>query len=259
MTIMTSSLYVVAGFLAGLAAAGFGLGGALVATPAIRLLGTTAAFAVGSTLPPIVPNALLLSYRYAKKQLVDWSVVVPVVLFAILGSTFGTLTTHWLNGHVLMIVTAGFLLVSAATVWFQRGTVDDSNNVAPARPHLPVLATIGISAGFLGGLLGLGGGIVLVPAFSIWLKFPVKKAIATALACGGWIALYSTIAHIVRGDIDWRVAVLLGVGMIPGGYVGSHFAAKVSDAHHRRAFAILVGVIGLVFGISETVLLVQGS
>ena len=71
------------------------------------------------------------------------------------------------------------------------------------------LAIIGIAAGGLSGLLGVGGGILMVPAFSAWLRLPLKETIATSLACVGIFAIPGTITHALLGHIDWAYAIPL--------------------------------------------------
>jgi uncharacterized membrane protein YfcA len=57
------------------------------------------------------------------------------------------------------------------------------------------------------GLLGIGGGVVVVPAFSELLSLPLKSAIASSLVCLGIFGVPATITHAVLGDVDWRLAV----------------------------------------------------
>ena len=77
------------------------------------------------------------------------------------------------------------------------------------------LAVIGIAAGALSGLLGIGGGILMVPAFSAWVGMPLKETIATSLACVGIFAIPGTLTHWYLGHIDWTFAIALAVGVDP--------------------------------------------
>src|SRR5439155_1714761 len=77
-------------------------------------------------------------------------------------------------------------------------------------------AAVGGAAGGLSGLLGVGGGIVMVPGFTEVHGMPIKRAIATSLACVGVFAVPGTITHAALGDIDWRFALLLAVAVVPG-------------------------------------------
>ena len=70
--------------------------------------------------------------------------------------------------------------------------------------------------GALSGLLGIGGGILMVPAFSAWVGMPLKQTIATSLACVGIFAIPGTLTHWYLGHIDWTFAIALVGRRDPG-------------------------------------------
>jgi uncharacterized membrane protein YfcA len=121
----------------------------------------------------------------------------------------------------------------------------------PKRVSAPVLAVVGVAAGMLSGLLGVGGGTILLPAFLQLLRMPTKEAVATSLACVGILALPSTITHAILGTIDWRFAVLLAAGVIPGARLGAALAIRAEARRLRLAVAAVLGVLAVVYGISE--------
>ena len=69
---------------------------------------------------------------------------------------------------------------------------------------------IGLVAGFFSALFGVGGGIVVVPLLILAAGFEERPAMATSLASIGLIALAGTIPYALRGDVDWRLRLLLG-------------------------------------------------
>ncbi len=99
------------------------------------------------------------------------------------------------------------------------------------------LAIIGLAAGGLSGLLGVGGGILMVPAFSTWLRMPLKETVATSLACVGVFAIPGTITHALLGHIDWAFAIPLCIGVIPGARIGANFTIAASDRVLRLSVA----------------------
>jgi uncharacterized membrane protein YfcA len=114
-----------------------------------------------------------------------------------------------------------------------------------------ILIAVGALAGFMSGLLGIGGGVVMVPGFTELGKLPLKTAIATSLACVAIFAIPSTIAHALNHNIDWRIALFLTIGVIPGARLGAAAAVKASDAGLRRAVAGFLGLIAAVYLIGE--------
>ena len=106
-------------------------------------------------------------------------------------------------------------------------------------------AIIGIIAGLLGALCGVGGGIVMVPAFVGILGFKQKEAVATSLACIVIIAIISTINNSRQPNlIDWRVVALTACAAALAAWFGTDLMHKMSNQHLTRLF----GIVLLVFG-----------
>lgn len=242
------ALTLLAGVVTGVLSAAFGVGGAVISTPAIRLLGASATIAVGTTLPSILPSAASGTARYAREHLIDWHVVRWTAPAGIAASVGGSLLTRVVpgEGHVLMLLTAGLLAFTALRM------MRPEPEITPARRDTPpMLAGIGATAGLLSGLLGVGGGIVMVPAFTELAGIPLRTVIASSLACVGLFAIPGTITHTILGGIDWRFAIALGVGVIPGARLGAHLAIRAGDRRLRRAVALFLGAIAIVYAAGE--------
>lgn len=113
---------------------------------------------------------------------------------------------------------------------------------------LIIAAFTGVIAGLLGALCGVGGGIVMVPAFVTVLGFEQKKAVATSLAVIVIIAVVATLNTSLRkepGLIDWRVVALAAVAAALAAWFGTDLMHKLSNQYLTRIF----GVVLLVFGI----------
>jgi hypothetical protein len=119
------------------------------------------------------------------------------------------------------------------------------------------LALIGVGAGGLSGLLGVGGGILMVPLFSAWLGIPLKETVATSLACVGVFAVPGTITHALLGHIDWAFAIPLCIGVIPGARIGAHMTIAASDRTLRLSVGFALGAIAAIYAIGEIVALID--
>jgi uncharacterized membrane protein YfcA len=148
-----------------------------------------------------------------------------------------------------MVLTAVLLGVTAARLARGSDVVDHATDAAPTRPW--VFAAVGIGAGALSGLLGVGGGIVMVPGFTELCRMPLKRAIATSLVCVGCFAVPGTITHAALGGIDWRYAALLTVGVIPGARLGAALAIRATDRRLRFAVAAFLGGVAVVYFAGE--------
>lgn len=107
------------------------------------------------------------------------------------------------------------------------------------------LGIIGVAAGFLAGLLGVGGGILMVPAMVLLLNFDQHVAQGTSLLVIIPAAITGSVTHYRNGRLTLRDAVFLAAGGVIGAALGSIFALSVADTVLRRLFAGLLLVSGL--------------
>ncbi|MBV8385362.1 MAG: sulfite exporter TauE/SafE family protein, partial [Acidimicrobiia bacterium] len=112
-------------------------------------------------------------------------------------------------------------------------------------------------AGLLSGLLGIGGGILMVPGFNQIMGLRLKETIATSLVCVGIFAVPGMITHAALGDIDWRFAILLALGVIPGARIGAALAIRADRQNLRMAVALFLGVISVIYLVGEVNALVR--
>jgi uncharacterized protein len=110
---------------------------------------------------------------------------------------------------------------------------------------------IGLAAGGLSGLLGIGGGVLMVPLFTSWVRLSIKEALATSLACVGVLAVPGMITHAALGHIDWLFALPLCVGVIPGARLGAHLTIRSSDRTLRVMVGVILGLLALVYAAGE--------
>ncbi|MBC7388637.1 MAG: sulfite exporter TauE/SafE family protein [Opitutaceae bacterium] len=109
-----------------------------------------------------------------------------------------------------------------------------------------LLLVIGVFAGMLSGLVGIGGGVVIVPALVLLLGFSQHMAQGTTLAMMvppvGILAVYS---YYQDGKVDVKTAAILCVGFLIGGAIGGKIVIGLSDIIVRRIFSVLVLLISL--------------
>ena len=111
---------------------------------------------------------------------------------------------------------------------------------------LILLLLIGVIAGMLSGLVGIGGGVVIVPALVLLLGFNQHTAQGTTLAMMvmpvGILAVYS---YYQDGKVDFKTAGILCIGFLIGGAIGGRIVIGLSDVVVRRIFATLVFLISI--------------
>ena len=305
--LLRDALALLVGFVTGVLSALFGIGGAIVSNPGLRILGAAPLVAVGTTLPSILPGAISGTLRYRREGLIDWRLIIPAAAAGLLAVVGGSLLSHAVpgQGHLLLLLIAVLLAVTAWRTAFTGPTPEaevpgaGDNREHPTSPSAPlplrrgshrrvgwsraatpgpgspaptpgpagsdpvtsgrlarrrrwIAAGIGLSAGLLSGLLGIGGGVIMVPAFTELLSMSLKSAIATSLVCVGIFGVPATITHAFLGDVDWRLAILLAIGVIPGARVGAALTIRTAERRLRLAVGVFLALVALVYFVTET-------
>ncbi|MCL1972608.1 MAG: sulfite exporter TauE/SafE family protein [Endomicrobia bacterium] len=101
---------------------------------------------------------------------------------------------------------------------------------------------IGVAGGILSGLMGVGGGIILIPLMIIFLKMNQHQAQGTSLAIIT-LSLFSMLVYYKKGHVNLGIAALIGIGFIAGGFIGAYFATSMSENILRKCFAVLMIII----------------
>jgi uncharacterized protein len=109
-----------------------------------------------------------------------------------------------------------------------------------------ILIGIGLAAGIGSGLFGIGGGVIIVPALVFLLAYSQHKATGTSLVILlPPVGLCAVMEYSRTGNINWKAAAFVAVGMLLGAWVGAIIANKLSGAMLRLMFGIFVLVLGL--------------
>jgi|SRR5665647_37776 len=110
--------------------------------------------------------------------------------------------------------------------------------------HFIIIAIIGLAAGLLGGLLGLGGAIIMIPALVMFLGYSQQMAQGTALMMMvlpvGALAAYQ---YYQNGYVEMKAALIMSVFFFVGGYFGARFATHIPQDLLKKLFAIMLIVI----------------
>jgi uncharacterized protein len=106
---------------------------------------------------------------------------------------------------------------------------------------------IGLVAGVLSGLLGIGGGIIIVPAM-VALGLSQRQAIATSLTALIFpVGILGVIEYAGHGDVKWQQAFAVAAGLVAGVFFGAKLGVQLDDVVLRRLFGVLLLVVGLRF------------
>ncbi len=111
------------------------------------------------------------------------------------------------------------------------------------RSHWIILG-IGLVSGLFGGLLGVGGGVIMVPAMVFFLRFDQKRAHGTSLMCVLMLAASGLIVYAKNGSVDLPFAMVVAVGGVLGALIGARVACVMKNKLLRQVFAVFVLTVG---------------
>lgn len=117
----------------------------------------------------------------------------------------------------------------------------------PAKRRLLTLAGVGVASGFLSALFGVGGGIIVVPALVLLVRFDAKAATATSLAAIGITAVAGTFSFSLFDHVHWDSAALVGLPALAGSVAGVRLQQRISSKLLTRFFALFIVAVAVVF------------
>jgi len=106
--------------------------------------------------------------------------------------------------------------------------------------YLSLIACLGVVVGFLGALLGLGGGFIMVPALILLLGFDAHHAVGTSMVAVIFTGASAALAYHQQGRLDWKLALLAEAATTPGAFAGAVLTSLVSSASLKLLFSILL-------------------
>ena len=226
----------VAGFLSGL----FGVGGGILIVPALVLvMAMDQRLAHGTSLAAVLPIAVSSTLGYALEDKVDWPVAALLAAAAVGGAVVGTHALQRLPQRALAFAFAGLLVATAVRLLI------DHSDVGGGRGGLDTftvvgLLVLGLTSGILAGLLGVGGGIIMVPAMVVLWGIPPAVAKGTSLAVIVPTSIIGTWRNRHHGNADIPVAVAVGLAGVVSAFVASKISVGMSETTSNVLFALLL-------------------
>jgi uncharacterized membrane protein YfcA len=232
---------VVVGVLAGFLAGMFGVGGGILIVPGLVLAThMSQRLAHGTSLAAVVPISVASLVTYAAHDNVDWPIAVWLAGGAVAGAVVGTRLLHVLPHDTLGVLFAVTLVASAVRLFVP---VDAEGRTALTVARVLALIVIGVASGILAGLLGVGGGIVMVPAMILLFGIPPVIAKGTSAAVIIPAALMGTWRNRANNNTHLRAAALLGTAGIVTAALGGVVSDHLSDTMSNVLFASLLMVV----------------
>ncbi len=232
-----------------------GGGGAVLALPVlVYVLGEDAHAATTASLVVVLAGAACGAALQARNRCVCWRHAAVFVVPAVVGVALGTVANRAVSSGVLLAPLAPIMVASAVAMWRRAGADAPAPLRASPCPRLrprPV-ACAGLGVGALTSFLGVGGGFVIVPVLTVWLRFPVRSAVGTSIVAIGSLSALALAAHLAAGArLGGGPTLVLALACVAGAAAGAAGAPRVPQPGLARAFAILVGVIAVVVAATQ--------
>ncbi|WP_243368150.1 sulfite exporter TauE/SafE family protein [Fundidesulfovibrio soli] len=243
-----------------------GAGGGFILMPVLLMLfpHDDPALLTAISLAVVFANAASGTEAYAVMKRVDYASGWRFALAATPGAVLGALSTHAFPRRAFDVLFGALLVAGALYLLLRRQLESKGKEACPpnaAHRHLVDSSgetydycfnmktglRISVGVGFLSSLLGIGGGIIHVPAMVCVLGFPVHVATATShfvLAC---MALAGTLTHVFTGSFHEGVqrTIYLAIGVLAGAQVGAHLSRRINAAWIMKSLAVALALAGL--------------
>jgi len=228
-----------------------GLGGGILIVPLLTLsAGLPLRTSVAISLIGVVATSMAGSSRYLRRGLVDVRLALTLESVSIAGAIAGSLVIPFVPVHALALLFAAVVAISAlhlllpprADVVSAEDTLPPKIDGSPAytAKSIPFGLTVSAGAGILSGLLGIGGGIVKIPAMILRMGVPTRVALATSNYMIGLTAGASALVFAVRGEIPLRPAAGVALGVLAGATLGARTSRHITAALLRRIVALVL-------------------
>lgn len=233
------------GSASGLMAGLFGVGGGAVLVPGmVLLLGFGQHAAHATSLAAILLTAPAAAFGFALGGEVNWLAALGIAAGALPGAYAGATVMRHISDARLRQGFAIVLLVVAARLAFPAGSPSAMADLDGAAA-LAALVVLGVAVGALSAVMGIGGGMILVPALILVLGFTAHTAEGTSLLVIVPTALMGAWRHSRHGYTEWRTGLWLGAAGVVSGLVGSQIALVLSAEVLQRLFAVFLAVMAV--------------
>lgn len=218
-----------------------GLGAAFLFVPLFYYLGVPLAEATPTALLLNVVSLLFATINYWRGKLINWRVGLPVIITAVILSPIGARLTASVNKTLLLGLFSAFLVFAGFMMLFYKAKKREQPLNRPV--EIATGAGVGSLAGFLGGLLGIGGGNFILPVLN-WLGLEAKVAAGTTALVVVFSSFSGFLGHATLGGLDPLFIGIMAVMAATGSIIGSQLMKKkVSNAQLKRIIGILLWVI----------------
>lgn len=235
---------IIAVFLIALVFSMFGQGGGSLYTPTLVLLGFAVLVSVSTSLVLNMVTAAFATAVYFRQKFVDLPIGVLLIPGSVAGAFLGGVWGNEVNTNLLLWVFVAFLIGAGARMvatYWERGSADGARSRVPltyAVTAAVILFSFGV--GVLSGLLGIGGGVVLVPFLIFALRVPTKQSAGTTAFAVIFSSLSGVLGHSAFGHLDLTLILATVVAVAIGALLGARLMVRARTKLVQVGFGLLL-------------------
>lgn len=257
-----------AGAIAGSLGAMLGIGGGVFLIPLLNVgLGLPFKTAAGISLMTVIATSNVVSMSSASRRVVNLRLGMLLQVAAVAGGLSGALVAARLEVRTLYIILASVTAIISVVMLSRldrrnvildttidpgilggRFYEDESGREVVYRARrLPAALGVSVAGGVISGLLGIGGGILQVPALNAWCGIPMRAAAATTAAMIGITALGSAPIYYARGHVTAPLAAAAVLGVLAGSRVGMWYSGRARARGLKLLMAVVLAAVSLIY------------
>jgi uncharacterized protein len=236
---VTLLAYIFCGVLAGLLGGYLGLGGGIVIVPFLTMvMGLDIKAAVPISMAAIVINSLASSSEYMKRGLVNLELMVSLSLSMVLGMICGSLLLNVVSPAYIKIALALVLLYAAYNL--ARNPESKTSAQIHSRKNILWCVILALLGGTLAGLVGVGGGVIVIPLMYLLLGVPLAVARGTSSFIVGFSGTASLAVYFFSGLVNLTVLPPVMLGAVLGGKAGGKLGALAKPVAVKIVFTLVI-------------------
>jgi len=228
-----------------------GLGGGMVYVPVLNWAGfdmVSVAIPLGLLLNGL--NTALVLIPFARKKMVDWKGGAVMAVTALIAAPLGAMTSEHVPVQTLKILFAAMVLIAALRM-FWASRLPEPEQIMSLKKRSIIGFFVGSFAGFMGGMLGLGGGFIVAPILML-MGYKTKIAAATTAMVVTFSSASGYLGHAAQGDMNWLLTGIVVVAVVIGSQLGGRYMtqkAKSKQVKVAYAFVLLAIAAKLAYGV----------
>lgn len=237
------------GLVSGVLAGFLGIGGGTLLVPVLVQLGFLPVQATATSSLAILVTSSAGSFQNWRMGYLNIRQIVllgaPALVTAFLGAMVGDrIPNYWLLAGFGLLLLVNLYLVSLKKQVIRKAQFRETRTATgPAIDPMTARLITGSTAGFMAGLFGVGGGVILVPLQILLLGERIKTAVRTSLGVIVITSISACAGHALNQNIDFAAGLILGVGGLIGVQVSTRFLPKLSDATVTQLFRVMLIVL----------------